>query len=491
MNKVLKRALGFASALVLMGAMVLAASPVQASDVDSRIAALERELAQLKQNQDVANDQRELAAEMKGPSFRYAPGRGLRIAAADNNWSIQFNHRLQLYSTFWLSQDDPEGGAQNGQMTVRRFHPQINVTSQQGFYDLRWMVSPGAQGAATTIGSVVAANGDMYLHFERTNPWLPTVGYGFNPTFRGNRESGFGRTEGSMMTIPGNVALGGAVDRGLVLAWTKLPAMGTARVTHFELGVGHDELDEYLRWVGNSSPYNANGLHKDPDHPEVNKKPVALQDDGRSYHVSFGIRPLGKGKAMGGVNVSSLAYSLTYVTLGDGYPKGAGARAASTVKRIRLISTGTVFGEHTFVSHGLRWSPMKWLTLSGHFADYEGTGQGADAAKQTDGSEMRIAALLWLWGPKSGMMGGSRNEGGISISPMYNTTEYDWTGGKSAEATNYGLAVVYNVPGGWMQIHGIWDNMGCEGDCSGALRAVSEEGEDSFNAFTLVAEYRF
>ena len=43
--------------------MVLAASPVQASDVDTRIQALERELAQLKQNQESA-----LAAEMMVPT---------------------------------------------------------------------------------------------------------------------------------------------------------------------------------------------------------------------------------------------------------------------------------------------------------------------------------------------------------------------------------------------------------------------------------------
>ena len=145
MNKVLKKVLGFASASVLTAVMVLAVSPVQASDVDARIQALERELVQLKQNQE-ATEERTLAAEMKGPSFKYAAGKGLTIAAADNNWSITFKNRLQLYSTFWLSQDDPEGGAQNGQMTVRRFHPSINVTSQQGFYDVRWGVSAAAQG---------------------------------------------------------------------------------------------------------------------------------------------------------------------------------------------------------------------------------------------------------------------------------------------------------------------------------------------------------
>ena len=69
MNKVLKKALGFAGALGLTAVMVLAAAPVQASDVDARIQVLERELVQLKQNQESA-----LAAEMKGPSFKYRRG---------------------------------------------------------------------------------------------------------------------------------------------------------------------------------------------------------------------------------------------------------------------------------------------------------------------------------------------------------------------------------------------------------------------------------
>ena len=76
MNKVLKKVLGFASASVLTAVMVLAVSPVQASDVDARIQALERELVQLKQNQE-ATEERTLAAEMKGPSFKYAAGKGL------------------------------------------------------------------------------------------------------------------------------------------------------------------------------------------------------------------------------------------------------------------------------------------------------------------------------------------------------------------------------------------------------------------------------
>ena len=73
MKNIAKRALGLTSALFFVGAMALVASPVQAADVDARINALERELAQLKQSQqsqEVANEERALAAEMKGAVVR-------------------------------------------------------------------------------------------------------------------------------------------------------------------------------------------------------------------------------------------------------------------------------------------------------------------------------------------------------------------------------------------------------------------------------------
>ena len=470
MNNVLKKALGFASALVLSAGMVLAASPVQASDVDARIQVLERELAQLKQNQEVANE-RALAAEMKGPSFKYSAGKGLTIAAADNNWSIKFGQRLQLYSTFWLSQDSPTTGHQDGRMFVRRFRPGINVTSQQGFYQVVWTFNGTNQASgsdANKAGGAVAFNGDMYLDFSRTNPWLPKVGYGLNPSFGGIKEAGFGRTDGSPMLDAGNVALGSSVDSGFVLSWTKLPAMGTAKITHFELAIGHDERDEFQR-----------------------SNPHGLSDDGRSMHLAFGIKPLGQAKMMGGVDVSSVKYSFGYVTAGDGYPLNVRIRPGGTVQRVRLVDAGGIRGSHDLQVHGLRWSPMKWFTISVNYGLYEG--ENDDGMKEAEANETRFAAEVWLWGPKSGMMGGSKKEGGISVRPMYLSGDVTWTGaGNTADFHNYGLSVVYNVPGGWFQIHGVWDNIGCEGNCTSHMEnVVADEGDDSFNAFTLIAEYRF
>ena len=143
----------------------------------------------------------------------------------------------------------------------------------------------------------------------------------------------------------------------------------------------------------------------------------------------------------------------------------------------------------TYMSHGLGWSPLKWLSLSANFATYErDPGDGVDI----EASDVRLAARVWLWGPKSGMMGGSKGEGGIYVAPLYSAADIDDPDGGSSDVTNTGVAIVYNVPGGWMQIHGVFDTFGCEGDCPGATFAdVAEDGEDSFNTFTIAIEYKF
>ena len=442
MNKVLKKALGFAGALGLTAVMVLAAAPVQASDVDARIQVLERELVQLKQNQESA-----LAAEMKGPSFKYSAGKGLTIAAADNNWSITFGQRLQIYSSLWLSQDDEDAGYQNGEIRIRRFRPNINVTSQQGFYEVKWTFSGKAS---------VAFDGDAYLHFEKMNPFLPTVGYGFNPSFSGNRQQGAFRTEDS--PFANALGMGASQDGSVVLSWKKLPAMGISNINHLELALGQDETDEYTQ--GQS---------------------------GRSMAFALGIQPLAKAKGMGGFNVSSVKYSLGYETLSDISEGPGGITGATQANSVTLVNVGKVLGDHTYMIHGLAWSPLKWLSFAANLINYEADA-ASGAADDIEASEVRLAANVQLWGPKSGMMGGSKKEGGISISPIYTVADID---SMDAEVTNHGVAVVYSVPGGWMQIHGVWDSLGCEGaDCNQSL-PVAEDGDDSFNVFTLIVEYRF
>jgi hypothetical protein len=451
MNKVLKKALGFAGALGLAAAMVLAASPVQASDVDTRIQALERELAQLKQNQESA-----LAAEMKGPSFKYKPGGGLTIAAADNNWSIRFTQRLQVYHTLWLSNENPEAGYQNLELRMRRFRPTINVTSQQGFYAVTWLLNNGSDGTAF--------GGDGYINFDKLNPWLPSFGWGFSPSFKGNTQAGAFRTEDSPLLD--GLGIGGQQDGSFVLSWTKLPGMGISKISHLQLAWGQDAQAE-----------------------------AAQGHDGSSVGFALGLKPLAKAKGMGGLSISSLSYSVGYAAhtgTGDSLEHArVRARTPNLANRPALIdikADADTEYDTTYMSHGIGWSPLKWLSLSANFATYErDPGGGVDV----EASDVRLAARVWLWGPKSGMMGGSKGEGGVYVAPLYSAADIDYDGG-SSDVTNTGVAVVYNVPGGWMQIHGVWDTFGCEGACPGAsFAAVAEDGEDSFNTFTIVMEYKF
>ena len=443
MNKVLKKALGFAGALGLTAVMVLAAAPVQASDVDTRIQVLERELVQLKQNQESA-----LAAEMKAPSFKYRPGGGLTIAAADNNWSVTLKQRLQVYHTLWLSNENPEAGYQNLETRIRRFRPVIDVSSQQGFYKVTWLLNNGSD--ASTFG------GDGFINFDKLNPWLPSFGWGASPGLSVHSQAGAFRTEDSPLLD--GLGMSGGQDGSFVLSWKKLPGMGISKITNLQVAWGQDNQDEWKQG-----------------------------QDGNNVGFALGLKPLAKAKGMGGLAVSGLSYSFGYQAHTD-TSSGVQARTPNLANRPNLINIDAVNADTTYMAHGLGWSPLKWLSLSANYATYErNPGGGVDV----EASDIRLAAQVWLWGPKSGMMGGSKSEGGVSVAPLYSAADIDYAGGNS-DVTNAGVAVVYNVPGGWMQIHGVWDTFGCEGDCPGAtFAAVAEEGDDSFNTFTFVIEYKF
>ncbi len=444
MNKVLKKALGFAGALGLTAVMVLAAAPVQASDVDARIQVLERELVQLKQNQESA-----LAAEMKGPKFSYKPAGGVTVAAADNSWSVNLRNRFQVYSTFYLTNDDEDSGTGNGVIRIRRHRPRLILTSQQGFYKLDTQYTVGS------TGGVSALNGEMYVNFGKTNPWLPNVGYGRSTGFSGSKAKGSG-PENSILTDAANI---GGQDRSIVLAWSGLPAMGSAKITHLNMAVGHDN--------------NANSPYA--------KTPV--DSDSRTMSFGIGLQPLANIKPMGGLNVGSLAYSMGYTTRPD---KTAGLTLKTTylVTDINLAKSASVEGDHTYMEHGLSWKPVGFLSLGANYADYEGSGNGTSL----NADEFLLNAKLQVWGPKSGLMGGGGAEGGISIAPTYSSADLDSASG-SAEVTKSGVGIGYAAPGGWMTITGYWDSYGCDGACEDMSAAAGDD--DNFNVFHVIVEYKF
>ena len=368
---------------------------------------------------------------------------------------LNFHLPASLSSIIYITEDNDENGYQQGQIRIRRFRPSINVTSQQGFYEVRWTFNANSS----------AFDGDGYLHFEKANPYLPTLGFGFNPSIRGLNESAF-RPEDSILAD--SLGFVGSQDRSLVLAWNTLPNMGLAKIAFLNFAIGHDDLDEYGR------------------HPDVS-------DNSRSMLVTLGLRPLGGAKAMGGIDMSSFEYDFAYESQRNGYNRGAGTlRTVNATKQVNLATLGTATGDHTFVGHGLQWSPFRSLEMAAHYIDWKAdadTGVAADL----HATEWRLVARVWLWGPKSGMMGGSEAEGGIATSPLYSVIDLKDTGDGNpiGEVKNLGWGIHYYVPGGWLNLYGFWDRYECDqAVCHPDVALVSDNGR-SFNTFTVVAQYRF
>ena len=449
MTNIAKRALGLASALVFMGAMALVASPVQAADVDTRIVALERELAQLKQNQ-VANEERALAAEMKAPTISYAPGGGLTIAAPDKAWSLNVGMTFRIYSSFYPTHSDDRDGAGtgNGAILVVRHRPVINVTSAGGFYKLvsQWKVKDGS-----------GVDSDLYLNFGLTNPWLPKLGIGANPSFTGAKTLG---SKGRPDDSPLHAAAGllGSQERSIVLSWSGLPPLGISSLTHLNVAIGHENK----------------GTGYDTTVPDNSKD--------RSMAFGFGIKPFANVKAMGGFDVGSVAYSFGYQKLPDVYPDALAVKSNNAGKTFTLVDAGSVTGEVDYQAHGLSWNPVGFLSLQSAYVNYEASGD-----RVINADEYKLAADLSVWSAAGGVMG----TGGITISPEYSVADVDWTGGHSAQVSNFGLALSYPVPGGGMTVTGLWESYTCKGDCEPLAAATGSDTDNSFNTFTIYLQYKF
>src|SRR3972149_8544137 len=84
----------------LLAALVLAAAPAWAQDVESRIEAVKAELERLKSEQ-MELKKEAVAAAAAMPTFDYRPCRGLGITAADQSWAIKFLYEFNLDMT-WL-----------------------------------------------------------------------------------------------------------------------------------------------------------------------------------------------------------------------------------------------------------------------------------------------------------------------------------------------------------------------------------------------------
>src|SRR3990167_4178030 len=162
----MKKLLSITALGSLLAALVLAAAPAWAQNVDSRIQSLENELTRLKSEQmELKKDATAAAAAL--PNFSYRPGNGVNIQAADKSWSLQLSHETHFQMPFNEGKD--RGGRTNGEVYGRRFRQEWTLCLNNCFYT--WISRLDLDGFGT---QTELQRGMFEVHFEQVNPWLPT-----------------------------------------------------------------------------------------------------------------------------------------------------------------------------------------------------------------------------------------------------------------------------------------------------------------------------
>jgi len=496
MTKALRRVLATSSALVLTGVLALATSPVQASSVDQRIDTLEQELTRLKQEQTATREEAK-AAIVKIPLFIYRPGSGLTIAAANDAWEIQFRNRLMVYWTFWTKGSDgtsiPKKGTTNGTLQIRRFRPAMNTRLKDGFYDLRFQLNTSSTGAATMFDA------EMYIHFEQISPWLPYFGFGATPSAilnpnNNNLSSGRGpRSEPGGALMDSNGVLTGSPNRGVGFVWRKIPRLGPARITFFNVWLGQDRTNEF-----------------------ASQSSAPITRDGRSFVGGFGIKPFDKlggsfGKVMKGLQLSWGVFYQESPRATSGFARWRSRTSQTRAQRIDLIrmrSAGTVRGFMLTPGVEYKW---KWITLNlaGEFNQARTCiGATSSGDRCMDGPLIRSSgwqfiASFWLWSPKKGLLAGSHRDGGLMLAPMFGRVDWKINGGAtldkcgdctSAHAVQSGIGLWYYIPGRFMNVGVVWDHWlcnNCNSDVSRTVKGLSGGDDASFDTITLISRFQF
>ncbi len=155
---------------VLLAAFALAVVPAQAQNVDQKIQALEQELSELKAGQlELKKEAAAAAAAM--PTFKYDPGEGVRIEAADKSWALQLSHELDWLMPFQSGQGHED--RTYGQVMTRRFRQEWTVCINNCFYEVWSRLDLDGFG---TQSGLQRAQG--HIHLGNINPWLPTLYFG-------------------------------------------------------------------------------------------------------------------------------------------------------------------------------------------------------------------------------------------------------------------------------------------------------------------------
>ena len=212
--------------LALLSAALFAAAPASAQSVDEKIKAMEQELTQLKEQQVELKKEATTAAAAL-PNFSYRPGGGMTIEAADKAWSINFGLEGHMRMNFESGRD------QAGPDQRRGYGPQISPAVQL----LRQQLLLRDNARLDLDGFGTNSNlqrGQMGVHLEQINPWLPTVRFGMDSEMAVSLyRQGSGNTGAQMEydLLSRNTGLNtGRYGNGFTLGWDDID-LGTGRAS--------------------------------------------------------------------------------------------------------------------------------------------------------------------------------------------------------------------------------------------------------------------
>jgi cell division protein FtsB len=189
-RKIVNRLLGLKILGFMLTTFLLAAVPAQADDMDEKIKALKDEVVRLENAQaQMRAEQMEMKREATAavtalPTFSYRPGNGLMIEAADKSWgfrtTIEANFRLEFEAGL------SEAGRETGSVFGRRFRPWFIYCVDNCLYEVRaaldldgFGTGNGKNATNTATGSILQ-RGDVLIHFEKLNSWLPVFYFGMD-----------------------------------------------------------------------------------------------------------------------------------------------------------------------------------------------------------------------------------------------------------------------------------------------------------------------
>ncbi len=426
-----KKLPSFAALGSLLAALVLAAAPAWAENLDGRIRSLGDELSRLKSEQmELKKDA--TAAQAALPDFSYRPGNGVMIEAADKAWALRFSIEANFDMNFEAGRAD--AGRTDGEVFGRRFRPYIWYCINNCFTEIEagWDMDGfgtgnGKNSTNTAIGSYLQS-AVAHIHFEQVNSWLPTLNAGMNvsgtiSSYRQGGSSTGAQLEYDLLSR-NNGWNTGVAGQGINLNWNNLslnaigiPGTMRAQVARATFGAGDGGLSSFTDKVS-WSVY----ARIEPFTQAKNKWLSGLGFEMGSWFCNAD-------KTNESVDYNS------FVSCGRNRVQDHGPGGRQTLFEFRpAAGTGVTNGGPKGMAHylipGIGWNvgPYTLRVIGGfqnyNFKNHAGAASGGGEGIDTKATNFLIGHDLFIWSPKGFLTGSSSEPGSVLVGYHFERNDY-------------------------------------------------------------------